>query len=278
MPRKTNVLCAIMVVAFLGLFAKTSEAEDLISAFSESEIKAAELMPDYFTIDPESIRIVELPTEKPAASENKEYFPGLSPTDPGLNSNGNDPFVIIDKIINIVERIWAIIEKNKPVVDINTQYANAVPEGITHWAQLNEWKPPETKTYGFYAENKFGINMVEVIYQVTRTYGGKYKGKGQYLTAVTVNPLSVNVRWGYKFSLNAKVPDSTVVNVGTSEDPMAALQLTLSWRISTVIQSTDGRGVYYMQGDGFFKNMGSFFPKSIERIDAAKPLLEGVAW
>ncbi len=277
--RNTRILCGFVTAGLLCLFAGTSRGAETqtpftADVFTAEEVKAAEALPGYFTIDPESIRIVELPVEETAANKDGGNFPGENRAD-------EDPFVIIDKIINIVERIWAIIEANKPVVDINTQYANAVPEGITHWAQLSEWKPPETKAYGFYAKNGFGVDTVEVIYQVTRTYGGKYKGKGQYLTAVTVNPLTVNVLWGYRFSLNAEVPDSTVVNVGTSEDPVAALQLTLGWRIATVIQSTDGRGIYYMQGDGFFKEMGSFFrskPIEIERIDAAKPLLEGVAW
>lgn len=274
--RNTRILCGFLTAGLLCLFAGTGRGAETqnpfklkADAFTPEEIRAAKKSPDFFRIVPESVRIVELPAEKPG-----------TPAYPA-NEKQEDPFVIIDKILNIVERIWAIIEANKPVVDINTQYANAVPQGITHWSQLSEWKPPETKTYGFYAKNPYGVNTVEVKYQVTRTYGGNYKGKGQYLTGVTVNPLSVNVLWGYRFSLAAEVPDSTVMNVGTSTDPVAALQLVLAWRISTVLQSTDGRGIYYMQGDGYYKEMGSAFrvkPIKIQEVDAAKPLLEGVVW
>ena len=46
--------------------------------------------------------------------------------------------------MNLVEKIWNIIEKNQPVVNITTNYANAVPLGTSHWTQLQCWSKPAT--------------------------------------------------------------------------------------------------------------------------------------
>jgi hypothetical protein len=92
-----------------------------------------------------------------------------------------------------------------------------------------------------------------------------------------VIPTRVDVGWGYRFSMNASVPDSTITNVGTSANPVAAMQLTLSWKISTVIKDSNGTSVYYVQGDGYYKEIASpfFKPAKIEDINSARPLFLG---
>ena len=71
--------------------------------------------------------------------------------------------------------------------------AVALPAGLTHWDSLSGWKPPKGTVYGFYAKNLYGMKVIDVEYQVLRTYGGSYKGKGRYLTGVTIEPLLVSV-------------------------------------------------------------------------------------
>ncbi len=255
-PQEVNLMSVpsrllLLAAAVLLPFQTPAAAQE--DGFTPAEIEAARQDPNFFKIDPKSVSIVRLgPTVTP-----KEIAP--PPQDPA----GEDPNVILDRIINIAAKIWAIIEKNKPVVNINTTYATAVPEGIKNWGQLAGWKPPQGTIYAFVAKNKYGGRMVDVKYQVLRTYGGSYKGKGQYLTAVTVEPLLVEVMWGYKFDLSAEVPDSSVINVGTSEDPMAAMLAILKWRIQTVLQDTSGRSVYYVQGNGLFKEMGGPFNRGL---------------
>jgi hypothetical protein len=101
------------------------------------------------------------------------------------------------------------------------------------------------------------MTVIDVKYQVEMTYGGSYKGKGRYLTGVTVAPLKVDVAWGYKFSMDATVP--SVTNVGTSDDPVAALLADLHWQISTTLKDSQGTAVYYMQGTGAFREIGGPF-------------------
>jgi hypothetical protein len=210
--------------------------------------------PKAYTIDEASVRINNLgPAAQPDSIQR-----------PDIGAGAEDALVIIDQIINLGQKIWPIIEANKPSVNIQTQYGTATPQGITNWSQLAGWKPPEGTVYGFTAKNVYGMKVVDVKYQVLRTYGGSYNGKGKYLTAVTIQPLSVDVVWGYKFNLSMEIPDSSLVNVGTAQDPVAAMQPVVKWTIATVVKESDGRSTYYVQGDGLFKDLGGPFAKNYQ--------------
>ena len=235
------------------------------TAFTKSELDGVRTDPAYFTINPASVKITRLEVTE----END--FSSLGP----VRDDSASSLVIIDQIVNTAARIWDIIKQNAPVVNLDTKYATAVPQGITAWNQLTEWKKPKTYIYGFYAENLYGATTIDVTYKVIFTAGGKYKGKGQYLTGVTVIPTTTNVSWGYRFSLAAQVPDSTIANVGTNKDPIASLQLKSAWKISTAIKESDGVSVYYIQGDGYFEEIASPFSKNevkMEDIKSAAPL------
>ena len=217
---------------------------------------------NYLTLKTDTVKIEKLnqvflpkpPTGKP--------FPGT----PGVG--GKDPLQTIDRIINIGKKIWDIIEKNKPVVDLKNDYASAVPAGITHWSQLETWKMPKTTVYRLTAKNAYGIQTVGVEFAVVRTWGGSYKGKGQFLHAVTVEPLKLDVLWGYTLNMKATIPST--VNVGTSEDPIAAMMVKLGWTIKTVIKESGGSGIYHVRGDGKFNDIGA--RSSISKMKAGEKL------
>ena len=217
--------------------------------FTPAEIQAAKRDPRQFTVTADSARI---------EMQGAAMAPMAVPEPGGGSFDPSDAMVYVDQVINIGRKIWKIVEDNKPVVDIKTQYATAVPEGITNWAQLSGWDTPEGTVYGFYAKNAYGMKVVEIKYQVVRTSGGSYKGKGRYLTGVTIEPLMVSVAWGYHVTLTAEVP--TVTNADkTGNDPMAAMMLNCKWRIQTPIKDIQQEGVYYVRGDGFFKEVGGPF-------------------
>lgn len=196
----------------------------------------------------------------PASVALIDRGPAAQPTDILPPSGGGDGSgLILDQIVNIGERVWKIIDENKPVVDVSKQYALAVPAGTTNWAQLSGWKPPRGEVYELVAQNLYHQKVVRIRYQVLRTYGGGLHGKGKYLTAVTAEPLLVDVAWGYKVSVSAEVPDSSIVNAGTDQDPLAAMMVKLSWRIQTPLKDAQGTGVYYVRGDGYFKEVGGPF-------------------
>lgn len=234
------------------------------SQFAPKEIADARKNPGKYTIDEKTIKIEALgPTVSPRSIE------------PPSGGGGGDVIPVLDQIINIGQKVWKIIEDNKPVVDVKTQYATALPKGVSSWGDMAGWQPPKGTIYQLTAKNAYGMQMINVRYQVLRTYGGSYAGKGKYLTAVTVEPLLVEVGWGYHFTMEASVPDSSVVNVGTSADPVAGMMATLGWRISTPLKDSQGQGLYFLQGDGTFREVGGpFSSKSQEKAKAKVAALE----
>ena len=227
--------------------------------FSTQEMKAAQKDPGAFTIDESSIKIQDLgPTVKPADIPPPTTEPG-----------GGNPLPVLNEIINTGLKIWKIIADNHPVVDVRTQYATALPKGQIGWADMGGWQPPQGTVYALTAKNVYGVNVINVRYQVLRTYGGSYQGKGKYLTAVTVEPLLVEVAWGYHFTMDASVPDTSVVNVGTSGDPVAGMMADLSWDISTALKDSRGKGLYFLQGDGAYKEIGGPFSSQAAKLREA---------
>ena len=217
--------------------------------------------PDYYTLkDDVRIEIKEIPT--PQVLEISTHQLNNSNTTKGSNIKGIvDTIVIIDNIVNIASKIWNMIVDGKPVAGVDTKYACALPAGVSSPSELSGWSKPKTYLMSFYFENVYGIDVIKVSYQVTYVYGGSYKGKGKYLAAVWAIPVNVEVMWGFSFNMYAYVPTETVVNVGTSKNPIAALQLRISWSASSILKRVVGTDVYYIQGDGYFKQIASPFKK-----------------
>jgi hypothetical protein len=208
-------------------------------------------------LDEKTVTIERIgPIEKPSKAKPPE------------DDGGAGPLPELGDILNLGEKAWKIIADNKPVVDVKNEYATGLPKGARGWQDLEGWQPPSGTVYVLRAKNKFGAEVINVRYQVLRTYGGTYRGKGRYLTAVTVEPLLVAVSWGYRFALEASVPDTSVVNVGTSDDPVAGMMAQLAWRIATVLKDTQGRDLYFLQGDGAFREVGG--PASAPALDETR--------
>ncbi|MDA8132895.1 MAG: hypothetical protein M0011_15440 [Elusimicrobia bacterium] len=256
------------------------------TAVFAGRVSAAEnLDMKYFTIDQDSVMIEEIsdkggtipPPDQlpkpPSGPQINPPKPGDGPQQPtGPDINGT--IDTLDKIVNLMEKIFGIIEKNQPVVNITTNYANAVPFGTSHWTQLQGWSKPATKKYAFSMKNAYGSQVVKVTYQVHYTYNGNFQGKGKFLTGVTIEPLSVTTAWGYKVSLVSEVPDSTIANVGTHEDPIASMQVQLRWTVHTMVKDITQKGIYYVQGDGLLQEIGTPFKnaenaRTQKKIDAA---------
>jgi len=212
--------------------------------FDSEESRAASISPEYFTLDAKSVTIEKVGDADPVAA----------PVAPGQGAAPADPIGEIGAIINIGQKVWDIIVANKPVVDVKTAFASAMPLGIKTPDQLSGWQAPQGTVYALKARNVYGAEVINLRYTVLRTWGGRLKGKGRYLTGVTVQPLNVDVLWGYRFSLSAAAPSTT--NAGSDADPIAAMMLVLDWKIETPLKESRGSGVYYVQGDGAFKDLG----------------------
>ena len=240
---------------------------------AQSQIDQLKNNPAFYEVDPNSVSIEYLGDIPENNLERGVHQPvGMTAVNIGTASDTVD---LLDKIINVAKKIWDIIDDSKPVSNINTSYASALPYGMKA-SQLSGWQNPRSYRYGFYVKNLYGITTVDVRYKVTFQYGGGYKGHGRFLTGVTVVPESVDTLIGYSFYMTASVPDSTLVNIGTKENPIAALRLVLQWRISTIIKDSQATAVYYITGDGRFQQISSPFrsPEGVRGVSGSSVVEE----
>lgn len=156
--------------------------------------------------------------------------------------------IIFDKIVNLGKKAWALVELGRPVANVSTVTATALPQGVTYWNQLEQWQAPKTASYRITYENGFGANVVDFVYRIVYVAGGSVAGKGKYIGYATVQPGFLEVSWGFTFNSQITVP--TVYNMGTSADPVGAMNLNVKWSIDTVLEHTEATEAFYINALG----------------------------
>jgi hypothetical protein len=159
--------------------------------------------------------------------------------------------VIVDQIINIGKKIWTIIDAGRPVVNVKFDTANALPRGVTCWADMGGWGIPQTHLYTVNYENGFGMNVVSFTYRLTFTGKGNVNGIGQYITNATFMPANIKVAWGFNFDATADIP--SVFNQGTKENPLAGMQMNMNWRVRSAVTDIQHSETYFVSGDNNFQ-------------------------
>lgn len=161
--------------------------------------------------------------------------------------------VVLDKVVNLGKKIWDLIEQGKPVVNMKTDSANALPTGVRSMNDLAGWQAPKYKVYNVNYSNVYGINVVSFTYRVMFISGGSVNGKGQYVGYAAAEPLDVNVLWGFHFNVQASVPQ--VYFMGTKDSPVAAMNLSIKWTVDPIlgIQHQEVTQNYLVTGAGVFQ-------------------------
>ncbi|MBI5209840.1 MAG: hypothetical protein HY927_07710 [Elusimicrobia bacterium] len=160
------------------------------------------------------------------------------------------PEVDLATIVNAGRASWKIVENNAVLPDAGQRFAAALPEGLRDWTGLCQWSGAEADRFEFEVKDVVGLPAARVAYSVVRTTGGRYAGKGRFLTGVSVQPTTVEVRAGYELSMAAKV--LAVSNVGTLADPVAAIVLAVQWRAKGLAGEQRGGSAFIVRGDGGF--------------------------
>ncbi len=96
------------------------------------------------------------------------------------------------------------------------------------------------------------MEVVRFDYMVIMTYGGKFNGKGAYLTGVQMIPSNINVMYG--FDLNAKMKVQSIANHGTKSNPNAGVVLVLNYRVSNMLNSSEINDTVLLTGNGLIQN------------------------
>lgn len=155
-----------------------------------------------------------------------------------------------EKIINILKDVYAFIEKNQPVVNTSIDQACAIPEGITNWQQMAGWREKHTNQYIITYKNLYGMTVVKIVVRVHFFYNGNYEDKGHYITCATTSLDDMYVMWGYTLNATVKVPDSGIVNMGTTENPIAGMKMFVKWHVKNIINQSQGNITFSLDGKG----------------------------
>ena len=200
----------------------------------------------------------------------------------------NDQKVAAAAIVNGGVQAWNVINSGAPDANLSSSYASAIPGFSFNWANYSGWKKKEV-IYTYTITNLMQIDVIKIKYAVSFFYNGQNLAsaaktdldplstlaqrnsiKGHYITNFTVRPLTMNIKWGWKFSLNVRMSDP--MNIATSDDPVAYLQADLNSIVSTPFSTNGGMTTYGVDGLGNFKDLTAREKALTEEIAAPAQL------
>jgi hypothetical protein len=146
--------------------------------------------------------------------------------DDGVSGNIQTGSLELDTILNLGKQAWKIIQNNAPVVETRLASANALPQGIQCWNQLERWQAIRSVDYQVAFKTVVGLDAVKYVARLTYVYGGSHKGKGRFIANAMVKNKEINVNWSNQLNVDVEIP--TVVNAGTSENPVAVMQVNIN--------------------------------------------------
>lgn len=165
---------------------------------------------------------------------------------------------VTDKLIALGQKVWPIIQAGKPVY--NTSLVSGISvlpkSDLSPLATLNEmsnWSAPNSAHFKIIYRNKLGFEVIKFSFNLYYQYGGRFDGKGKYLTSITTDASHVSADWG--FNLDAKSELVSITNVGTAKNPVAAAIIKVSLRAKGVINNVENSYSYYVDGNGNFKDL-----------------------
>lgn len=237
MKRISNLI--VLTAAILS-FSLTAHAAPKKSQYTQKYIK-------FMTVA--SIEVQDV-TDKYDQFSNKYEYNILSrnwisnPIDDTLNKAD----FIVDKIINIGQKIWNVIDKGRPVANYASSSATALPENTTRWEQLEQWQAPRSKVINVVYKNLYGIEVIRLTYRIILLYGGSVNGVGRYIGYAAVEPLEMST--AYMYTINVKAAVNAVYNMGTKQNPVGGMLLNISWTVETVLKKSTMTHTYILDGLG----------------------------
>ncbi|AYF44644.1 hypothetical protein BALOs_1644 [Halobacteriovorax sp. BALOs_7] len=166
-------------------------------------------------------------------------------------------FMTIDKFIALGQKIWKIVEAGKPVS--NSSFAKAISvipnmdDPNSTFSSMSNWKMPIVRSFKVTYKNGFGSEVISFVYTVAFQYGGKYEGKGAYLTGLFVTASNISVSWGFNFNASSEV--ISIANQGSLDSPIASAMIKVNYKASSVLRSIDENDLFFVNGQGMLQRM-----------------------
>lgn len=157
----------------------------------------------------------------------------------------------LDLILNLGAKVFEIVKANGPLVTATTKTASALPYGVACWNQLEQWSRPRSEIYRVTYENLYGMTMLDFQFRVVYSYGGRVGGRGRYLSNASIQYKKIDAKWGTVLDANVEIPE--VLNVGTRENPVGGMQMTVNWTVTTrpiALRKIVNSASFFIAGDG----------------------------
>jgi hypothetical protein len=156
------------------------------------------------------------------------------------------------QLIALGKEIYKIIEAGKPVVSVNSTPISVLPKDekgdYVDAMNLSNWQMPKVKKFRVAAKNYLGMTPVSFEFMMIFTPGGKWNGKGAYLTSTQIKPTTVDVSWGYSVDATFKV--QSIINQGSVDSPVAGAVLMIDYTIKTVLKESRNSRTFFVNGLG----------------------------
>ncbi len=180
-------------------------------------------------------------------------LPGGGNPQTGNPQPGTTGGISLSDIITIGQKVWDFIVSNKPNATYQSLKAAVVPSGITSWTQLRGWSKPVSKVYRVEFTNMFGQTAGSFDYRINFVYGGNYQGKGKYIGQISFVPAAV--RLGTDRTLDVKAELLDPLNFGSEDDPVAGVELQISWSSPTTTRYQLNSVEFFLYGTGEIQDM-----------------------
>eukprot|EP00854_Cymbomonas_tetramitiformis_P023743 gene23743-28782_t len=235
------------------LVASASEVQAELPSVIRGRNLTLDNLERYFTLSHATVM-----TQKPARRSNNATLKAKNAS----SVVGIDP----GTIINIAKDLWDIIEANKPVVNVNVDYATATPAAAKDWTQLENWEQMLWPGFDLTFQNYYGMDLCSFKWSFIWAYHGDFNHTGQYITSATTS--LVDAHAAPFFELDVTGSSGPPFNAGTAENPIAEISLTASAQCKGIVSNDKTQVVVNIRGDGGHQCVGGcqFGPKSANKM------------
>ena len=114
---------------------------------------------------------------------------------------------------------------NQAVLDVSTDWADAVPDGIMDWQTLTNSESPQSSSFYIVFKSKLGMKLTRFEWEFAWKYGGSCNCVGKYVTQA-----GIQVKDAYAYTsehLEVSVTNWKPVSNGMSAAPIGCLDVTV---------------------------------------------------
>jgi hypothetical protein len=158
--------------------------------------------------------------------------------------------------IDVASYAWQVVQDNKPTATLNTASSSAMPAAAKqNWSLVVFRQPERIIHFQTSIKNHYGVEMINLQYEIDVLPGGTYNGVGMYIGYANVVATNVTVKWGYTLNMKAQV--TAVYNAGSADNPVAAIALDVKYDYETMISARSETNSYLVRGDGLMQDKTS---------------------